>query len=51
MKRIESCTLAFQPMKERSSEVSLIRPVCFFTVPTIMPHAGQGMVGAGGKRP
>ena len=50
MKRI-TCTLTPQRMKERSSKVSLTPLACFFAVPTIMPHAGQGMVGAGGKRP
>ncbi|SDA21334.1 hypothetical protein SAMN05216315_11619 [Nitrosospira sp. Nsp18] len=51
MKSIESCNLTPQGMKERSSKVSLTPPVSFFAVPTIMPLTGQGMVGAGGKRP
>jgi hypothetical protein len=51
MKSIKSCTLTPQRMKEKSSEVSLTPPVSFFAVPTIMPLTGQGMVGAGGKRP
>lgn len=51
MKRIKPCNLNPQRMKERSSEVSLTPPVCFFAALTITPHAAQGMAGAGGKRP
>ncbi len=51
MKRIKSCNLNPQRMKERSSRVSPTSPVGFFAILTITPHAGQEMAGAGGKRP
>ncbi|SCX37353.1 hypothetical protein [Nitrosospira sp. Nsp1] len=51
MKRIKSCNLNPQRMKERSGRVSLISPIGFFAALTITSHAGQETAGAGGKQP